>query len=286
MEIQKSKNLSLTLVANLALTIAQFVVGSFSGSLSLISDATHNSVDIVTLIIAWIGDKISLQKANSTHSYGYKRAGILASIVNSIILVGIAMFIFGSAVLRLRHPEPVQGGWVIAISILAIGVNGFSAYLMSKNKNDLNIKSAYLNMFWDTLASVGALLGGIIIVVTKLYWVDAVVSIIIGLLLIKGAVEILAEAIDILFEAVPKTIDIEELKTKILSHECVNRIVDLHIWSITSENIVLTAVIEINPTCLDHLDRDIEELKLDLKTKFGIYHQTIEARIQAVGHSD
>jgi cobalt-zinc-cadmium efflux system protein len=141
-------------------------------------------------------------------------------------------------------------------------------------------------MLFDTLASVGALVAGLVILATKWYWVDSLVSIMIGLLLVRGCVEILKEALDILLEAVPKNIDMDVVKKDILSHACVHKVVDLHIWSINAEDMVLTSVIEINPECLAHLDDDIEELKADLKTKHKIYHQTIEARVQAKAHVD
>jgi cobalt-zinc-cadmium efflux system protein len=283
---QNSKNLFVTITLNLILTISEFIIGTFSGSLSLISDATHNSVDIITLIISYFADRVSKKRSTQTHSYGYKRVGILASLLNSVILAGIAIYIFINAFYRLRNPEPVEGGLVTIVAVLAVLVNGISAYLVSKNKNDLNFKSAYLNLFFDTLASIGALFAGVVILVTKWYWVDSLVSLMIGGLLIRGAIEILMEAIDILLEAVPKNIDIEKVKQDILSHECVAKIADLHIWSINSEDTVLTSVIEINPTCLTHLDDDIDKLKADIQTNHGINHQTIEARIQAKPHED
>jgi cobalt-zinc-cadmium efflux system protein len=281
-----SNNLFLTISLNLILTITEFVVGSFTGSLALISDATHNSVDIVTLLISYIADRISKNKANYTHSYGYKRVGILASLLNSIILAGMAMYIFISAFQRFQNPQPVEAGWVTIVAIVAVIINGFSAYLVSKNKKDLNFKAAYLNMLFDALASVGALVAGIVILITKWYWVDSLVSVMIGVLLIRGSVEILMEAMDILLEAVPKNINMDEVKKDMLSHSCVYKVVDLHIWSINSEDTVLTSVIEINPECLEHLDKDIDELKADLESKHNINHQTIEARIQAVEHVD
>jgi cobalt-zinc-cadmium efflux system protein len=281
-----SKNLTWTIIANLILTIIEFIVGSLSGSLSLISDATHNSVDIITLIIAYIAEKLSKNKADYTHSYGFKRIGILASLLNSMILAGMAVYIFISAFHSFQNPQPVQANWVILVSIFAIAVNAFSAFIISRGKKDLNMKTAYTNMFFDALASVGTLISGLIILLTKWYWIDALVSTMIGVLLIRVCVEILKEALDILLEAVPKDINLEEVKARMLSHECVHKVADLHIWSMTSEDMVLTSVIEINPECLIHLDDDIDELKSDLKAKYNIYHQTIEARIQAQTHED
>jgi cobalt-zinc-cadmium efflux system protein len=281
-----SNNLFLTIGLNLALTVGEFVVGTFTGSLALISDATHNSVDIVTLLITYIADKVSKNKADYNHSYGFKRVGILASLLNSVILAAIAAFIFISAFGRLQNPEPIDGIWVAVVAFVAVFVNGFSAYLVSKNKKDLNFRAAYLNMFFDMVASIGALVGGLVILVTKWYWVDSLVGILIGVLLLRSSVEILREALDILLEAVPKNIDMDVVKKDILAHECVYNVVDLHIWSINAEDMVLTSVIEINPECLGHLDKDIEDLKADLRNRHHIYHQTIEARIQAVEHVD
>lgn len=280
------KNLSLTIIINLTLTIAEIIAGLTSGSLSLISDATHNSVDIITMIIAFIGDKVAQKRPNNTHSYGFKRAGIVASIINAVILFAIALFIFVSAIQRLQKPEPIEAFWLIAISLLAVVANGTSAYLTFKGSDQLHIKSVYINMLFDVFASLGALVAGIVIYFTKWYWIDSVVSLMIGGFLLRAAYEIIDESLGIILEAVPKSINLEELRNDILKHECVHKITDLHVWSMTSQDLVLTSVIEINPNCLAHLDQDIEEIKSDIGPRYKIYHQTIEARIQAKAHKD
>jgi cobalt-zinc-cadmium efflux system protein len=281
-----SENLSWTIVANVLLTITEFVVGSFSGSLSLISDATHNLADIITLIISYIADRFSHNKATNTHSYGYKRIGILASLLNCLILLGIALYIFISAFYRFYNTTPIEANWVIYVSVLAIFVNGFSAFMVHKGQRDLNIRVAYTNMLFDAMASVGALFAGIVIYLTKWYWIDGLVSGLIGVLLLKVCYEILNEATNILLEAVPKNIAIDDVKQDILSQKCVKNIADLHIWAINGERSVLTAVIEINQDQLDNIDHCIENIKNQISSKYNIYHQTIEVRINAVPHED
>ena len=277
----------LIILLNTILVIVQIFVGILTNSLALLSDASHNSVDILTMFISDYAQKLSTKKANKDYSYGLKRAGILASILNSLILGGIATYLTVSAIGRFQNPETIMALPVIFVSILAIIVNGFSAYKLSKNAKDLNIKSVYVNLFFDTMASVGALIGSTILYfVPTLTWIDPLIGLLIAGLLFKGAFEIIVQAVDILLDSVPKNIEIADVKTQILSHNCVNKIVDLHIWSINNQEIVLTSVIQINPECLIHLDKDIDSLKNDLSKTFGISHQTIEARIQATSHQD
>jgi cobalt-zinc-cadmium efflux system protein len=279
--------MKIIIILNIFLVIVQIFVGFLSGSLALLSDASHNFVDILTIFISSYAKKLENKKANATYSYGLKKAGILASILNSFILIIIAIYIFISAIQRFQNPQLVLALPVIFVSLLAIAINGFSAYLLANKTKDLNIKSVYINLFFDTIASVGALIGSIILYFQpQLIWIDSLVAILIAGLLLKGAIEIITEAIDILLDAVPKNIDMQVVKAKILEHNCVNEVVDLHIWSISSQQIVLSSVILINSNCLNQLDSHIEKIKLNLKTCFGIYHQTIETRIKAQTHQD
>jgi cobalt-zinc-cadmium efflux system protein len=281
-----SQNLSWTIVANTLLTATEFVVGTWTGSLSLISDATHNLADIITLIISYIADQLSRNKATNTHSYGYKRVGILASLLNCVILLGIAIYIFISAFYRFNNPEPIEASWVIYVSILAIFVNGFSAFMVSKNQKDLNIRVAYINMLFDALASVGVLFAGVVIYLTKWYWIDGIISAMIGFLLLKVCYEIFTEAIDILLEAVPKSIPSQDVRQDILDYEFVKNVVDLHIWAITGEKTMMSAVIEISQNQINNIDECIEKIKARIKAKYNIDHQTIEVRIKAIPHED
>jgi len=273
------------MILNSGFAIAEIILGIFSNSLALISDAIHNFTDVLTLIIAFLADKISQKGVNNKNSYGLKRAGILASLLNSVILVLIAVYIFYEAYIRLFSPEQVSGGMVAAVSLVGIGINSIVAWLFSSDQKDLNVKSAYLNMLFDVLASAGAFVAGIIIYFTHLTWVDSAVSFLIGILLLRGAFEVVSEALSILLEAVPHDVDVEEVKKTILSIPEGKEIADLHIWSLTSEYKVLTAVLVINESVIDY-DLAIDTIKKEITEKHSIQHLTIEIRTKKVDHVD
>jgi cobalt-zinc-cadmium efflux system protein len=168
---------------------------------------------------------------------------------------------------------------------MGIGVNSFVAWLFSSDQKDLNVKSAYLNMLFDVLASVGAFVAGIVIYFTHLSWIDSAVSFLIGILLLRGAFEVVSEALNILLEAVPHDIDIEEVRKTILQAPEGKEISDLHIWALTSEYKVLTAVIVSAQTIENH-DLAIDNIKKLIIENHNIQHITIELRNEAVEHED
>lgn len=283
--LSKSQKFQLSLVTNSLFALIELLFGVFSNSLALISDALHNWTDSLTLLIAFIADKISKRRADNHNSYGLKRAGILASLLNSLILILMAAYIFWQAYHRLWEPEPVNGGVVVLISIIGIIANGFVVRLFHSEQGDLNVRSAYLNMLFDALASVGALIAGLIIYFTGITWIDSVVSFVIGGLLIYGAVGVVRDALAILLESVPHDVNIENIKKTILSIVGVQDVVDLHIWSLTAEYKVLTAVITVEDDA-DYNDLMIDNIKSSITQEFGIDHQTIELRKLAYYHED
>src|SRR5574338_143498 len=175
--------LKLGLVLNTGFTILEFSAGIFSGSLALISDSGHNLTDSLSLLIAFFANKIAKREANIDHSYGYGRATILAAFLNGLILVLLAGYIFYEALGRLMHPESVAGNLVMIVAFVGILVNGSIALLFRKDTKDLNVRGTYINMFYDTLASVGTLLAGLLIILTKQTIFDSLIGILIGVLL-------------------------------------------------------------------------------------------------------
>jgi cobalt-zinc-cadmium efflux system protein len=283
--LSKGQKFKLSLITNSLFALIELLFGIFSNSLALISDALHNWTDSLTLLIAFVADKISHRRADNHNSYGLKRAGIIASLLNSLLLIGMACYIFWQAYARLSNPEPVNGIVVAIVSGLGILANGFVVQLFRSEQKDLNVKSAYLNMLFDALASVGALVAGLVIYFTGAVWIDSVVSFVIGGLLIYGAVDVVRIALAILLESVPHDVNIENIKKTILSIVGVQDVVDLHIWSLTAEYKILTAVITVEQGSF-YNDQMIDDIKSKLTQEYEIDHQTIELRKQAVYHQD
>lgn len=283
--LSKGQKFKLSLVTNSLFALIELGFGIFANSLALISDALHNWTDSLTLLIAFIADKISNRRADNHNSYGLKRVGIIASLLNSLLLIIMASYIFWQAYTRLWSSEHVNGVIVAIVSGLGILANGFVVKLFQSEQNDLNVKSAYLNMLFDTLASVGALIAGVIIYFTGITWIDSVVGFVIGGLLLYGAVDVVRDALAILLEAVPHDVNIENIKKAILSIVGVQDVVDLHIWSLTAEYKVLTAVITIEDKSF-YNDLMIDKIKSTLTQEYGIDHQTVELRELAHYHID
>lgn len=272
--------LKLGLVLNTGFTIFEFAIGILSGSLALISDAGHNLTDSLSLLIAFFAQKIARRDANSDHSYGYGRATILAALFNGLILILLAGYIFYEALGRIMNPEPVEGSLVMVVAFVGILINGSIALLFRKDsKNDLNIRGAYINMFYDMLASVGAMLAGFLILVTKLTIFDSLISILIGLLLLKSSWGVIRSAMHVLLEGVPEGMDTEKVKEVIMKNSSVKNVDDLHIWAISSHDAALSCHVVIEDCSLEESTKIVSEIKQELKEKFHIEHATIETEL-------
>lgn len=271
--------LKLGLVLNTGFTIVEFVAGILSGSLALTSDAGHNLTDSLSILISFFGNKISKREANQEHSYGYGRASILTALLNGVILILLAGYIFYEAFQRITKPEPVEGGVVMIVAFIGILINGGIALLFRKDTSDLNIRGAYLNMFFDMLASVGALIAGLLIVITGKTIFDPIISIIIGMLLVKSSIEVVRDAMHVLLEGVPTGIDVHKVKGTILTIPKVKNVDDLHIWAISSRFAALSCHIVIGDCDMEESTKIVRQVKEDLHHKFNIEHATIETEL-------
>ena len=283
-EIHTAKNLDnkikLGLVLNFGFTLFEFGVGIFSGSLALISDAGHNLSDSLSLVIAFFGNKVAKREANEEHTYGYGRATIITALINALLLLGLSIFIFYEAYKRILNPEPVEGFLVAIVALIGMTMNVGVAFLFRNEKQDLNIRSAYINMLFDALASGGALLAGILIVVTKLTIFDSLISIIIGLLLIRSGWSLVKKALHVLLEGVPEGINMEKVKKAIINHNAMIKAVDdLHIWAISSQYAALSCHVVIEDCDLEKSTRLVKQIKEELHQKFNIEHATIETEL-------
>lgn len=275
-----NSKLKLGLFLNTIFTIFEFIIGIASGSLALTSDAGHNLTDSLSLLIAFFGQKIAKREANADHSYGYGRATILAALLNGLILVLLAFYIFYEASTRIMHPEAVAGNLIMVVAFVGILVNGSIALLFRGSKSDLNIRGAYVNMFFDTVASVGALLAGLLIVLTKQTIFDPLISILIGVLLLRSSWEVVRDAMHVLLEGVPEGMKSDQIKETIMkSSSLIKNIDDLHIWAISSHYAALSCHIVIEECDLEKSMKIVNDLKKNLKDKFNISHATIETEL-------
>lgn len=276
--------LKLGLVLNTGFTVFEFIIGFFSGSLALISDAAHNLTDSMSLLISFFATKISKRKANIDKTYGYGRATVLAAFVNALILLGLAIYIFIEAYKRFQNPQPVEGGLVIIVAFVGIIINGSIAYLFFKSRGDLNIRSAFLNMAMDALASVGALTAGFIIVLTGKTFADPFISIIIGCMLVYSGWSVVKDALHVLLEGTPEGTDLVKIKKAICAMSGVTGIDDLHVWALSTTNAALSAHVIIKKMSLEESIILTKNIKEKLKKDFHIEHATLETQLTEGPH--
>ncbi|MDR2538451.1 MAG: cation diffusion facilitator family transporter [Bifidobacteriaceae bacterium] len=277
---QKRSAISIALILNSAFTVFEVVIGLISGSLALVADAIHNATDVLTLSISFVANKISRRQGNKKHTFGYGRATILAAQFNSMIMILVAGFIAFEAYQRLWQTLEIEGMWVIVVAACGIVVNGIMAWLLSKEKSDLNMRSAYIDLFFDTLSSGGAVISGIVLVTSGYTKVDSIIAFVIAALLLFNALQIFKEAVSILLEGTPKEIDLQKVERAILADPRILITDDILVWSIRSHYNFLACHIVIDDRDFKHA-RDIVNGVKDRLVQIKIQHTTIEVENHA-----
>lgn len=270
----------LGLILNTGFTVVEFTAGILTGSLALVADATHNLTDSLTLLVSMIAEKISKRDATANRTYGYGRATIIAALLNAGVLVAVALFIGYESLSRLNDPREIAGGVVALVASVGIVINGLIAWQLSRQKHDLNARSAYTNMLYDTLSSVGALVAGLAIMLTGWTWLDALVGITISLMLLRATIKIIRESLGVLLEGVPEDIDLNAVQDAISNTKGVLKVDDLHIWSIRSGYNSLSCHVIVQEVDLVNSRKIIESVKKKLLEDYRIQHATIEVELE------
>lgn len=257
--------------------IAELIGGFWTNSLALLSDAAHVFMDLFALILSLAAIHLAKFPASDTRTYGWHRAEIFASLINGTTLLLIGVGIMSEAWGRLIHPEAVKSKEMFIIAIIGLVMNLIAAgRLHSHSHDDLNVRSAFLHVLGDAIASVGVIIGGIIMHYTEWFVLDALISMIIVLIIGWGAIRILREAGHILLEGVPAHIDINELVAKMRSVEGINNVHHLHIWSICSHITALSAHIDVAPEFRLRQGEIIGNLEQMLDQDYHITHTTLQ----------
>jgi len=273
------KNLLLSIVLNIVITVAQLIGGFISGSLALISDAVHNFSDVISLIISYVANLLTRKKKQTKKStFGYKRAEIIAAFINAVSLIVIAVFLGIEAFKRFSVQLEIKTELVIWLAILGIAVNGFSVLLLKKDaKNNLNMKTAYLHLLTDMLTSVAVLVGGLLMKYYQIYWIDAVLTLIISCYLIYISWDILLTSLKILMLFAPKHIKIDEVVEVVSLVEGVKNIHHVHIWQLNDHDCHFEAHIEFKEDIkLSDFDIVCEQVEKILLDKFHIQHCNLQ----------
>jgi cobalt-zinc-cadmium efflux system protein len=269
-------------VATLVFVGVEVFAGIRAHSLALLSDAGHNFTDALALGLALIGFYVQTKPADETKTYGYHRASVLAAFVNALTLVALSAWIFYESIERLRAPEAVQEGVMMAIAALALVLNGgIMMALRAASKGDLNIRSAFVHMLGDALGSVAIIAGAIVISYTGWLRVDPLLSIAIAVLIVWTAWDIIRESLNILLEGLPRGITLSDVTVEMGAVEGVLGVHDLHIWSLGSSTHALSCHVRIEDVPPSASDAILRRLNTLLADRFGISHTTVQFEHQS-----
>jgi cobalt-zinc-cadmium efflux system protein len=274
-------------ILNVIFVLAEGGVGIFSHSLSLLADAGHNLSDVLGLVMAWVAMVLSKRAPTSRHTYGLRKGTILASLTNAVVLLVSVGIIASEAVHRLMAPEPVQTGPMMAVAALGIALNTGTALLFLRGrKGDINVRGAFLHMAADAAVSAGVVVTGLLIMLTGQSWIDPVVGLGIGLVIVMGTWGLLRESLDMALDATPRGVDPAAVKAWLGKRPGVTEVHDLHIWSMSTTETALTAhlirpEIESRGEVADHF---LHDACAGLSDRFGIGHVTLQVERGDAAH--
>lgn len=241
------RKLLISIALNILITAAQVVGGIISGSLALLSDALHNFSDVISLIISYIANKLVKKKASLKRTFGYKRAEILAAFINAATLIIVAILLIFEAVERFQNPQEIGSNLVIWLSIVAILGNGFSVLLLKENADDnMNMKSAYLHLLTDMMASFAVLIGGLLMKYYQIFWIDSVLTFAIAIYLIIMGWDLLKNSFKVLMLFTPEETSVKSIVKDVEKLQYVENMHHVHIWQLNETEIHLEAHIDFN----------------------------------------
>ena len=262
---------------NTAIVIAELVFGYAANSLALIADAAHNFSDVIGLLLAWGAAWLALRRPTQQHTYGYRRASILAALINAGLLLLAVGGIAAEAVGRFQEPAPVASQTVIYVAMLGIVVNGATALLFMRGRHgDLNIRGAYLHMVADAGVSFGVVIAALLIMWTGWLWIDPVVSLGIAAVVLASGWGLAKDSVNLAMDGVPKGIDLAKVESYLREREGVIEVHDLHIWAMSTNETALTAHL-VRPGGLD--DAFLSKVCDELTHHFNIAHATLQIEI-------
>ena len=269
------RRLLIGLVINAGMLVLQIVGGISANSLGLLSDAAHNGSDVAALGMAYAADRARERPGTERLTYAYGRWEVLVALINAVALIAVSAVIVYAAVGRLIHPSSVNGPLVMAFALASLVGNALAAWLLEGEKS-VNARSAFLHLVGDAAASGAVLVGGLFIWLAHLDRVDPVLSIAIAVWISYGAIKVIVEAGRILHEGVPVGLDVGEVERAVLGVDGVAGVHDLHVWSVSSTDAVLSAHVQFADTQLSGTTPIVDRIKEVLATAFSIHHATLE----------
>lgn len=275
------------IVLNAVFVLVQATAGFITGSVALLSDASHNLSDVAALILSLMAYRLAKKRPTTTFTYGYKKTTILAALTNAVVLLLAIGVLAYEAIHRLQHAQPIQGGTIAIVAGLGILINFGTAMLFFKNKDhDLNTRGAYLHLLTDALVSVGVVIAGILISYTGWYWLDGAVSLLILLVILVSTWRLLTDSVRLSLDAVPPQLSIAHIEQVVKDMPGVEGMHHTHIWAMsTTQNALTTHLTLSDSLSFESKMKVVHDVKHTLH-HHHIHHATIELESAAIPCAD
>ena len=259
---------------NAVFVVTELVFGYAANSLALISDAVHNLSDVIALLLAWGAAWLAQKQPTQRHTYGYRRASILAALFNAGLLLVAVGGIIVEAINRLQEPAPVAGWTVVVVAALGVAINGATALLFMRGRHgDLNIRGAYLHMAADAGVSFGVVIAALVIMFTGWLWVDPAISLLIAAVVLASGWALARDSVNLALDGVPRGIELSKVRDYLAALDGVSEVHDLHIWAMSTNETALTAHL-VRPGGTD--DTFLHGVCEELSHRFNIHHATLQ----------
>lgn len=272
------KNLLLSSVLNLVITVVEITGGLVSNSLALISDALHNLGDTSAVIIAWMANRVSRKDYSDRKTFGYKRIEILAALFNSTVLIVITVYLFIEASARLFHPEAIRGKVMLWVAVAGLIANLVSVMILKRDSGkNINVRAAYLHLIGDTISSAAVIAGALFIFLWDVYWIDPVITFAVGIYILKETIVVLKQALGILMQGTPEDMDLTEIKKALEGLPDIDNIHHVHAWNLNDNEIHFECHVDLKDDIrISQTEKIKNEIHEILLNKFNVTHVTIQ----------
>jgi len=274
---QVEKNLFITMLLNFVITIVEVVGGIVSGSLSLLSDAMHNFSDGIAIIVSYIAIRLSKRPRTLKHTFGLKRAEILAAIVNASTLIIISFFLIKEAIERFSNPTPITGSLMLVVAVVGLAANVVGTVLLKKgSEGNINIRAAYFHLLSDAVSSLAVIIGAVFIMVFNITWIDPVLTILISLYILKETYSIVKESVDVIMMSTPPDINMNEIQRAVESIPGVKNVHHVHLWKMNDSDIHFEAHIDVEDVLVSRTVEIQRQIEQRLHDGNDINHVTLQ----------
>lgn len=271
-------NLLAATFLNLVITVVEIAGGLLSGSLALLSDALHNLSDTFATFIAYLATIIGRREANHKKTFGYKRMEILAALTNAVILIVISVFLMKEAWQRWQNPAPINSMIMLVVGMIGLLANLYAVLILRKDAGkSINVKAAYIHLIGDSLSSVVVIIGGVMIQIFKIDWIDPIITVLISIYIIRSGFVILKDSVNILMQSAPDHLDLSQIKLRVEREPEVLNIHHIHAWMLTDQEVHLEAHVELQSDLkLSQVNMIQEKIEKSLRREFKIVHITLQ----------